>query len=91
MTGNPTPAPLTGLMASAASTVSAGLPVGSTGRGFVGWPAGVLPRSSGTGRSDALTADRPGSREAAPASQLVKGTVGHDEYLPDYRDDGGHR
>jgi hypothetical protein len=32
------------------------------------------------------------TREAALVDQLVKGTVGHDdEYLPEYRDDGGRR
>jgi hypothetical protein len=44
------------------------------------------------GSTDALTAGRPGSWEASLVDQLVKGTVGHDdEYLPDYRDEGGRR
>jgi hypothetical protein len=56
---------------------------------FAGWLARVSARK---GSSDALTAGRPGSWEAALVDQLVKGTVGHDdEYLPDYRDDGGRR
>jgi hypothetical protein len=60
---------------------------------FPGWLAGVLARvAARKGSSDALTAGRPGSWEAALVDQLVKGTVGHDdEYLPDYRDDGGRR
>ena len=60
---------------------------------FADWLAGVLARvAARKGSSDALTAGRPGSWEAALVDQLVKGTVGHDdEYLPDYRDDGGRR
>ncbi len=51
---------------------------------FAGWLAGVLADVAGRlGSSDALTAGRPGSWEAALVDQLVKGTVGHgDEYLP---------
>lgn len=51
---------------------------------FAGWLAGVLARVAAiAGSSDALTAGRPGSWEAALVDQLVKGTVGtHDEYLP---------
>ena len=60
---------------------------------FAGWLAGVLARvAARKGSSDALTAGRPGSWEASLVDQLVKGTVGHDdEYLPDYRDDGGRQ
>ena len=60
---------------------------------FAGWLAGVLARvAASKGSSGALTAGRPGSWEAALVDQLVKGTVGHDdEYLPEYRDDGGRR
>ena len=51
---------------------------------FAGWLAGVLADVAGRlGSSDALTAGRPGSWEAALVDQLVKGTVGYgDEYLP---------
>ncbi len=60
---------------------------------FAGWLAGVPARvAARKGSSDALTAGRPGSWEASLVDQLVKGTVGHDdEYLPDYRDEGGQR
>ena len=60
---------------------------------FAGWLAGVLAVvAARKGSSDALTAGRPGSWEAALIDQLVKGTVGHDdEYLPDYRDNGGRQ
>jgi hypothetical protein len=60
---------------------------------FAGWLADVLARvAANEGSSDALTAGRPGSWEAVLVDQLVKGTVGHDdEYLPEYRDDGGRR
>jgi predicted XRE-type DNA-binding protein len=51
---------------------------------FAGWLAQVLATVAGQlGSSDALTAGRPGSWEAADVDHLVKGTVGHgDEYLP---------
>jgi hypothetical protein len=60
---------------------------------FAGWLADVLARvAARKGSTEALTAGRPGSWEASLVDQLVKGTVGHDdEYLPDYRDDGGSR
>ena len=60
---------------------------------FAGWLADVLARvAARKGSSDVLTAGRPGSWEASLVDQLVKGTVGHDdEYLQDYRDDGGRR
>jgi hypothetical protein len=60
---------------------------------FAGWLAGVLARvAARKGSSGALTAGRPGSWEAALIDHLVKGTVGRDdEYLPEYRDDGGRR
>jgi hypothetical protein len=60
---------------------------------FAGWLAGVLAQvAARKGSSGALTAGRPGSWEASLVDQLVKGTVGHDdEYLPQYRDDGGRR
>ena len=60
---------------------------------FAGWLAGVLAQvAARKGSSDALTAGRPGSWEAALVDQLVKGTVGHDdEYLPDYRDNGSQQ
>jgi hypothetical protein len=58
---------------------------------FAGWLAGVLAQvAARKGSSEALTAGRPGSWEAALVDQLVKGTVGHDdEYLPEYCDNGG--
>jgi hypothetical protein len=51
---------------------------------FGGWLAQVLAQVAGQlGSSDALTAGRPGSWEAADVDHLVKGTIGHDdEYLP---------
>ena len=60
---------------------------------FAGWLADVLARvAARKGSTDALIAGRPGSWEASLVDQLVKGTVGHDdEYLLDYRDDGGPR
>ena len=60
---------------------------------FAGWLAGVLAQvAARKGSSEAPTAGRPGSWEAALVDQLVKGTVGHDdEYLPDYRDNGGQQ
>jgi hypothetical protein len=50
---------------------------------FGGWLAMVLSTvAAGLGSSDALTAGRPGSWEAALVDQLVKGTVGYgDESL----------
>ena len=52
---------------------------------FAGWLADVLARvAAAKGSSDALTAGRPGSWEAALVDQLVKGLTGpDDEYLPD--------
>lgn len=52
---------------------------------FAGWLADILARVAAIkGTSDALTAGRPGSWEAALVDQLVKGTVGYDdEYLPE--------
>lgn len=52
---------------------------------FSGWLAAVLARvAARLGSSDALTAGRCGSWEAALVDQLVKGTVGYDdEYQPD--------
>ncbi len=61
---------------------------------FAGWLAAVLATvASQLSSSDALTAGRPGSWEAALVDQLVKGTVGHDdEYLSAYaRPAGGDR
>ena len=57
---------------------------------FPGWLAAVLAEVAAcVGSSDALTAGRPGSWEAALVDQLVKGTVGYDdEYLP--APDGEH-
>ena len=51
---------------------------------FAGWLADVLARvAARKGSSDALTAGRPGSWEAALIQQLLAGTVGYDdEYLP---------
>ena len=51
---------------------------------FAGWLADVLARVARVhGSSDALTAGRPGSWEAALVQQLLAGTVGeHDQYLP---------
>ena len=51
---------------------------------FAGWLAAALAwAAAGLGSSDALTAGRSGSWEAALVDQLVKGTVGYgDEYLP---------
>ena len=93
ITINLTPAPLAGLMPPAATPVPAGLPAARTGHGVAGWLAGVPTRvAARESSSDALTAGRPGSREASLVDQLVKGTVGHDdESLPDYRGDGGRR
>jgi hypothetical protein len=53
---------------------------------FGGWLAAVLASvSADLGSTDALTAGRPGSWEAALVQQLVKGTVGYDDdYLADY-------
>jgi hypothetical protein len=53
---------------------------------FAGWLAAVLSTvAAQLGSSDALTAGRPGSWEAALVDQLVKGTAGHgDEYLSAY-------
>jgi hypothetical protein len=50
---------------------------------FAGWLADALARvAAAKGSSDAITAGRPGSWEAALVDQLVKGTVGYDdEYL----------
>ena len=50
---------------------------------FAEWLASILVRvAARKGSSDALTAGRPGSWEAALVDQLVKGTVGYDdEYL----------
>lgn len=50
---------------------------------FAGWLSIVLADVARLkGSSDALTAGRPGSWEAALVQQLVKGTVGYnDEYL----------
>jgi hypothetical protein len=54
---------------------------------FGGWLAGVLAVAAAqVGGSGALTAGRPGSREADHVRGLVKGTVRwHDECLADYR------
>ncbi len=50
--------------------------------GFAGWLAGILSDvAAQLGSADALTADRPGSWEAALVQQLVKGTVGWDNEL----------
>src|SRR5947199_2324667 len=73
LSGNPTPAPLTGLTPPVATPALAGPPTAKIRHGFIGWPAGVAARKG----SDALTAGRPGSREASLAGQLVKGTVGY--------------
>lgn len=53
---------------------------------FGGWLAGALAEvAAQLGTSDALTAGRPGSWEAALVRQLVHGTVGwDDEFLTDY-------
>jgi hypothetical protein len=52
---------------------------------FGGWLAGVLASvSADLGSTDALTAGRPGSWEAALVQQLVKGTVGYDDDCLDY-------
>ena len=55
---------------------------------FGGWLAGVLAAvCAELGSTDALTAGRPGSWEAALVQNLVKGTVGHDdEFLGDYKE-----
>jgi hypothetical protein len=55
---------------------------------FGGWLAGVLSSvAADLGTSDALTAGRPGSWEAAHVRGLVNGTVGWgDEFLADYKD-----
>ena len=52
---------------------------------FAEWVASILARvAARAGSTEALTAGRPGSWEAALVDQLVKGTVGYDdEYLPD--------
>ena len=52
-------------------------------RDFAGWLSSVLADVARLkGSSDALTAGRPGSWEAALVQQLVKGTVGYaDEFL----------
>jgi hypothetical protein len=54
---------------------------------FGGWLAAVLSSvAADLGSSDALTAGRPGSWEAAHVRGLVNGTVGWgDEFLADYR------
>jgi hypothetical protein len=54
---------------------------------FAGWLAAVLASAAASlGSSDALTAGRPGSWEAALVDQLVKGTAGDDdEALSSYR------
>ena len=54
---------------------------------FGGWLASVLASVSAEfGSTDALTARRPGSWEAALVQQLVEGTVGFDDdYLADYK------
>lgn len=79
MSGNPTPAPLTGLTSPVATPALAGPPTAKIRHGFIGWPADVAARKG----SDALTAGRPGSREASLAGQLVKGAVGYaDQHLP---------
>ena len=55
---------------------------------FGGWLASVLASvAAELGSTDALTAGRPGSWEAALVQQLVKGTVGYDDdYLAEYRE-----
>jgi hypothetical protein len=55
---------------------------------FGGWLAGVLSSVAADLRSsDALTAGRPGSWEAAHVRGLVNGTIGWgDEFLADYRE-----
>jgi hypothetical protein len=54
---------------------------------FPGWLAIVLAQAaSELGSSDAITAGRPDSWEAAVVQQLVKGTLGYDdEFLTDYK------
>jgi hypothetical protein len=54
---------------------------------FPGWLAIVLAQAaSELGSSDAITAGRPDSWEAAVVQQLVKGTLGYDdEFLADYK------
>jgi hypothetical protein len=55
---------------------------------FGGWLASVLSSvAAHLGSSNALTAGRPGSWEAAHVRGLVNGTIGwDDEFLADYRD-----
>ena len=54
---------------------------------FGGWLAGVLANVAvDLGSTDALTARRPGSWEAALVQQLVKGTVGYDDELADCKE-----
>jgi hypothetical protein len=79
MTGNSAPAPLTSLTPPAATPAPAGPSTARIRHGFTAWPADVAARKG----SDALTAGRPGSHEASPVGQLVKGTVGYaDQHLP---------
>lgn len=58
----------------------------STEHDFAGWLAHLPAKAAARlGSSDALTAGRPGSREASLVDQLVKGTAGYDdELLPSY-------
>jgi hypothetical protein len=64
--------------------ISAVLAAARAEHDFAGWLADVLAKVAGQlGSSDALTAGRPGSWEAALVDQLVCGTIGHDgEALP---------
>jgi hypothetical protein len=57
---------------------------------FAGWLADVLAHAAAElGSTDALTAGRPGSWEAALVDQLVEGTTGGD--LTPWKRERGHR
>jgi hypothetical protein len=74
-----------------ARAVAAVLAAARSEHDFAGWLARVLAAAAGQlGSSDALTADRLGSWEAADVDHLVKGTVGYDDaYLPGPLRNGG--
>lgn len=62
------------------------------GGDFSDWLATALARlAARNGGSDVLVAGRPGSWEAAGVVQLLRGTVGDDEYLETYLPDGSER
>jgi hypothetical protein len=88
MTGNPAPAPLTSLTPPAATPAPAGPPTAKIRHGFTGWPADVAARK---GRSGALTAGRPGSREASLAGQLFRAPLATPMSTCRPRDQGGRR